>query len=122
MSEYETSRVNREVLAGYMPTIRPIIPRVELAKYADVSRAAVDFWVAGQVAPHAAKVAKIGELASVINFLKDELSFTDVDVRRQLAKPMIDPNTYEAVPAMDLIKSDYHSLVIQDAIKQSIVE
>jgi transcriptional regulator with XRE-family HTH domain len=107
--------------AQYLPEVKSVLSRTELADYADVSHSAVGYWYEGKNSPHRSTLDKIGRLTAVMTFLGEELSFETEDKINFISTLTLDPETYKPTTMLDQIKAGNSSLVVQEAIRLSVV-
>jgi len=106
----------------YLAVTKPFFSQKELANHLDVGLATVYGWDAGHFVPGDNNARNLGILAATITFLRTELSFGVEDTANYLRAISLDPQTYQPVTALDLIKAGDAASVIQHAIELSVEE
>lgn len=100
-----------------------ILTPAELADYCEANVRTVDSWLKQDITivRGAKHQKKIGQLASVVAFLNDQLSFEAEEVRDFLVTPHIDLDKLEQRTMIDLLKEpDGIPLIVSYAVEQSI--
>lgn len=113
---------NKLVTDRYLAATRPFLATEELAEHLDTGLATIYRWDGGISTPNQENTRKLGILAATITFLQTELSFSIEDTANYLRSISLDPQTYNPMTALELIKAGDTPSVIQNAIELSITD